>query len=136
MCNVRDGSGLLDCGRWCIRHLDWLSVGDEGGVAGRAGPRRQAVGLAAGKMRPMIGDDAGEWTARPEYQPKTDGKRRNQSFGDHIGCRLLLCPDRKLQNTPADFTPKARKWSRRPSRMRAHLKAEKGAFNPLNPKLR
>jgi hypothetical protein len=100
----RPGSGrllLCDCsaagggGRRCtagqrIRALArLLSMRDELCIAGIARPRRQTVWLAAGKVRPVVGNYIGKPAARYEHDAETDSSSRcKQPPDDHV-CRRV-----------------------------------------------
>jgi hypothetical protein len=71
-----------------VSRLAGRPVSDEVIISGRARPRRQVVGLAAGPMRPIISGSSANRTARTECQPETQHRRRRGQVSHDPGAAL------------------------------------------------
>lgn len=90
------GRGRLCIARARCRALLRLPVRNKPIVAGIAGTRRHAVGLAAGNMRPMIRNEIGKGRASADRQPEAErAYQRRKSLDRHSDRRIV----RRSQST-------------------------------------
>jgi len=86
-----------------------LLVSDELLIAGRAGPRRGVTGKATGPVRPMVGDEAGKWAARPLGQAEGEHDQRcDRSPDDHATLSLRGAPTRETGTISRIAAPSTR----------------------------
>jgi len=97
---LRTGGGVGSAGGGGGRAVGRL-VSNELVVSGRARPRRNIIGLAAGPVRPMIGNKTGKLAARAQSQAETEHHQlHRRPLGYRASRRVVSRSARRSKRAP------------------------------------